>query len=132
MDYEFTHTMSGVKVHCSMGFEALAAWATTELRIEPKEKIKEILSHVQKSRERFPSSYEWKMLGREMSLYLDTDEVMIRSNMLDMLNALKNMDKDEPIEEEYMPYESESISICGLDDFEKFLLAYNDFIHYYN
>ncbi|MFW9310958.1 YacL family protein, partial [Glaesserella parasuis] len=70
MEYQFTHTMHGVIAKCSMDHEAFARWLNTEIVPNPKE-LKD-------------QNYEWIFEGKEYSLYINIEEVMVKANNLDM------------------------------------------------
>ena len=64
--------------------------------------------------------------GREYTLILDSDEVIVKANNL-----------EDPIDEDLMEeglqfYDQESICFCGLEDFEAFLNAYREFMQRYH
>lgn len=124
MEYQFTHTMHGIVAKCSMDHEAFAHWLNTEA-IDNKELIATVLTQIEHSRNAFPNDYEWVLEGREYSLYLNESEVMVKANNLD--DAFLG-----EMEEGFEIYDQESIAFCGLEDFEKFLTAYQRFSHSYH
>lgn len=59
-------------------------------------------------------------VGREYTLLLDAEEVMIRANQL-------GFEGDE-MEEGMTYYDEESLSFCGVEDFLKVIAAYRAFL----
>ncbi|QNS14945.1 YacL family protein [Mannheimia bovis] len=125
MEYQFTHSIHGIVAKCSMDHEAFARWLNTEITGNPKE-LETIFAEIEKCRAAFPNHYECVFEGREYSIYFDYDEVMAKANNLDAA-----FDEEE-IEEGFQFYNEESIAFCGLDDFEKFLKAYQHFMQTYH
>ncbi|QIW16062.1 hypothetical protein A4G20_06810 [Pasteurellaceae bacterium RH1A] len=125
MEYQFTHTMHGVVAKCSMDHEAFAHWLNTEIANKP-EKVTTILEHITQCKQAFPNPYEWAFEGKEFSLYLDTDEVMVKANSFEAIFD------DVEMEDGFSFYDQESIAFCGLEDFEKFLLAFQTFLRTYH
>lgn len=124
MEYQFTHTMHGIVAKCSMDHEAFAHWLNAEV-IDNRELINLVLGQIERCRNAFPNDYEWFLEGKEYSLYLNESEVMVKANNLD--DAFLG-----EMEEGFEIYDQESIAFCGLDDFEKFLTAYQRFSHSYH
>ncbi|WP_032825156.1 YacL family protein [Haemophilus haemolyticus] len=116
MDFQFTHYQGNVSVKCSMEHIALANWFNTEVRSNPKA-ILTALSTAQSLSE----NQEEILIGAEYTLFLDTDEVMVRANNL-------AIETDEILEDDFHYYDEESIAFCGTQDFIHFLEAYVDFI----
>ena len=116
MDFQFTHYQGNVSVKCSMEHIALANWFNTEVRSNPKA-ILTALSTAQSLSE----NQEEILIGAEYTLFLDTDEVMVRANNL-------AIDTDEILEDDFHYYDEESIAFCGTQDFIHFLETYVDFI----
>ena len=75
MDFQFTHYQGNVSVKCSMEHIALANWFNTEVRSNPKA-ILTALSTAQSLSE----NQEEILISAEYTLFLDTDEVMVRAN----------------------------------------------------
>ncbi|OOF42233.1 hypothetical protein BKK49_03190 [Rodentibacter rarus] len=116
MDFQFTSYLGNVSVKCSMEHIALANWFNTEVRSNPQA-ILTALSTAQQLVE----NQETRLIGAEYTLFLNTDEVIIRANNL-------MMESDEIQEEDFHYYDEESIAFCGTPDFIHFLQAYIDFI----
>ncbi|UKH22677.1 YacL family protein [Actinobacillus pleuropneumoniae] len=125
MEYQFTHSIHGVVAKCSMDHEAFARWLNTEITENPKELIN-IFAEIEKCRAAYPNHYECAFEGKEYSLFLDCDEVMVKANNLD-----DTFDESQ-IEDGFQFYDQESIAFCGLEDFENFLKAYQKFSKTYH
>lgn len=119
MDYQFTHTMHGVMAKCSMDHEAFAHWLNTEIA-QNLTQLQDIFTQIAKCKI-FPN-YEAIFEGREYTLYLNAEEVMVKANNLAM-----EIEDFEQMEEGFNFYNEESIAFCGLEDFEAFLQAYERF-----
>ncbi|MDG6882432.1 Uncharacterised protein family (UPF0231) [Phocoenobacter uteri] len=120
MEYQFTRTAYGVVTKCSMEHEAFGYWLNNE-SIQ-KEKLQLIFEKITLCKATYPSSFEWQLNGKEYTLYIHDDEVIVKANSL-MLNY------SDDIEDDFQLYTQESIAVCGIDDFEKFIIAYQDFLH---
>jgi len=125
MEYQFTHSIHGVVAKCSMDHEAFARWLNTEITENPKELVK-IFAEIEKCRAAYPNHYECVFEGKEYSLFFDCDEVMVKANNLD------DAFDESQIEDGFQFYDQESIAFCGLEDFEKFLKAYQKFSKTYH
>ncbi len=64
--------------------------------------------------------------GSIVSIF-DYDEVMAKANNLDAADEMRKWKKVF-----FQFYNEESIAFCGLDDFEKFLKAYQHFVQTYH
>lgn len=125
MEYQFTHSMHGVIARCSMDHEAFARWLNTEITENSKD-LSLILIEIERCKQAFPNQYQAVFEGREYTLILDSDEVIVKANNL-----------EDPIDEDLMEeglqfYDQESIAFCGLEDFEAFLNAYREFMQRYH
>ena len=125
MEYQFTHSMHGVIARCSMDHEAFARWLNTEITDNSKD-LSLILTEIERCKQAFPNQYQAVFEGREYTLILDSDEVIVKANNL-----------EDPIDEDLMEeglqfYDQESIAFCGLEDFEAFLNAYREFMQRYH
>ncbi|WP_265411104.1 YacL family protein [Actinobacillus pleuropneumoniae] len=125
MEYQFTHSIHGVVAKCSMDHEAFARWLNTEITENPKELIN-IFAEIEKCRAAYPNHYECVFEGKEYSLFLDCDEVMVKANNLD------DAFDESQMEDGFQFYDQESIAFCGLEDFENFLKAYQRFSKTYH
>lgn len=124
MDYQFTQSTYGVIAKCSMEHEAFAYWLNSEMN--NADDIQFILDKIKYCKSLYPNNIEWQHEGNEYSLYVNNDEVIVKANNLILENNTENIDEDFHI------YTQESIALCGIDDFEAFLLAYKDFITRYH
>lgn len=117
MDYEFLRDATGqVLVRFSMGHEVVGHWLNEEVRGELAllDKVEAAVGEVK------GSERQWQLTGREYTLWLDGEEVMVRANQLDFAG--------DEIEEGMSYYDEESLSLCGLEDFLAVLHAYRQFI----
>lgn len=117
MDFQFYSLADEITVKCSMGHEAVANWFNSEVRLDSG-LIFTALSCLQQAKQ-LPNQ-EFKLIGREYSLFICSDEIMFKANHLAF---------DEPIEQEegLYYYDEESLAFCGLEDFEHFLRSYLSF-----
>lgn len=120
MDFQFTHFQGNVMAKCSMEHIAVANWFNTELP-NNSDLISTALNAIQQAKKHL-CEQDMTLIGKEYSLFINADEVMVRANNL----AFTASDELEP---DFHYYDEESIAFCGLEDFEHFLLAYQDFIH---
>ncbi|MGL5758406.1 YacL family protein [Plesiomonas sp.] len=117
MDYEFRRDLMGaVKAQFSMGHEALACWINDEIAGNLPF-LTDILSAIDSVR---GSERQWQHTGREFSLLMDGEEVMVRANIMSF--------ESDQLEDDMQYYDEESLSLCGLEDFEQALLAYQQFL----
>lgn len=123
MEYQFTHSVHGVVAKCSMDHEAFARWLNTEV-IPESNIVDTIFIEIAKCK-RHPQ-YESVFEGREYSLFLNAEEVMVKANNIDDF-----FDETE-MEQGFNFYDDESIGFCGLEDFELFLQAYDQFTKTYH
>ena len=127
MEYQFSHTMQGILTKCSMEHEAFAYWLNTEIASNPTQ-LGLIFEKIDQCKKAFPNHFEWALEGKEYSLYIDTDEVMVKSNSFEAF--FDNVEVE--VEDGFNFYQEESIAFCGLEDFEQFLKAYQRFITTYH
>jgi len=71
--------------------------------------------------EQIKNNDEVTLIGSEYTLFINTDEVMIRANNL-------AIETDDILEDDFHYYDEESIAFCGTTDFIHFLNAYFEFI----
>lgn len=126
MDYQFTHTAYGVVAKCSMDHEAFAFWLNSEISQQENNDLPLILDKVTQCKATLPNHFEWLKEGKEYSLYIEDDEVMVKSNSLEA-----PIDESE-IESGFHFYSQESLAFCGIDDFEAFLLGYQKCLNTYH
>ncbi|CAO95875.1 protein YacL [Erwinia tasmaniensis] len=117
MEYEFLKDVTGVvKVRMSMGHEAIGHWFNDEVNGHP-----EILAEVEAAIAGVKGSErQWQRVGREYTLLLDEEEVMIRANQLGF--------EGDDMEEGMNYYDEESLSFCGVEDFLAIIAAYRAFL----
>ncbi|WJV53276.1 protein YacL [Prodigiosinella aquatilis] len=117
MDYEFLRDLTGqVIVKMSMGHEAVGHWFNEEVKSQLV-----LLDEIENAaRDIAGSERQWQHIGHEYTLLLDSEEVLIRANQLEL-------DGDE-IEEGMSYYDEESLSLCGLDDFLDLVVKYRAFV----
>ncbi|WP_439291290.1 MULTISPECIES: YacL family protein [Lonepinella] len=120
MDFQFTYYQGNVIVKCSMEHFAVANWFNMEVP-HHSQLISTALLHVQQAKS-FTPEQESQILGKEYSLFINADEVMIRANNLSMNND------DEELEQDFHYYDEESVAFLGLEDFEQFLRSYLAFV----
>lgn len=120
MDYEFLRDITGVvKVRLSMGHEALGHWFNEEVKGNLA-----LLDEVEAAaRDVKGSERQWQKTGHEYTLWLDSEEVMVRANQLEF--------SGDEMEEGMSYYDEESLSLCGVEDFLQVVQAYRDFLAQY-
>lgn len=116
MDFQFTTYLGQVVAKCSMEHEALAHWLNSETLADPQ-----VVEVVLKKIQQLKPHQDLHLVGKEYSLFINIDEVMVRANNL----AIEN---DEILEDDFHYYDEESIAFCGIEDFIGFLTSYLDFI----
>lgn len=115
MDFQFTTHFGQAIAKCSMEHEALAHWLNSETLTNPQ-----IAQTVLQQIQQLKPHQDLQVVGKEYSLFINKDEVMIRANNL----AIGN---DEIVEDDFHYYDEESIAFCGTEDFIGFLTSYLDF-----
>lgn len=117
MEYEFLRDITGVvKVRMSMGHEAVGQWFNDEVNedLALLDNVEAAIADVK------GSVRQWQHVGKEYTLLLDEEEVMIRANKL-------SFEGDE-MEEGMSYYDEESLSFCGVEDFQAVIAAYRAFL----
>ena len=94
--------------------------ALNELLIEVRSNPQAFLTALSAC-EQIKNNDEVTLIGSEYTLFINTDEVMIRANNL-------AIETDEILEDNFHYYDEESIAFCGTTDFIHFLNAYFEFI----
>ncbi|MFZ4833474.1 protein YacL [Rouxiella sp. Mn2063] len=120
MDYDFLRDITGkVQVRFSMGHEVIGHWLNEEVAgdFSVLDKVEAAATELK------GSERSWQLEGKEYTLWLDGEEVMIRANQLEF-------DGDE-IEEGMSYYDEESLSFCGIEDFLLVLSKYRAFVSTY-
>ncbi|MFC0323867.1 YacL family protein [Gallibacterium melopsittaci] len=110
-----------VNVSCSMEHEAVARWANSEIQGNLA-KIEQILMAIEQSRTQ-PHTIDKIISGKEFSLHINADEIMVKANIL-----FDESSSDEILEDDLQFYDEENIALCGVEDFIHFLNAYAQFI----
>jgi len=104
---------------CSMGHEIVGRWLQEEIGHEMA-RIEQVMAVVAQART--APGGEHRLLGREISLLISADEVIIEDNAL-------ALSESEVVPEEFELYDSESVGCCGLEDFEQLIRQWQAFIH---
>ena len=117
MEYEFLRDITGVvKVRMTMGHEAVGHWFNDEVN-----ENQTLLDNVEAAIADVKGSVrQWQHVGKEYTLLLDEEEVMIRANKL-------NFEGDE-MEDGMSYYDEESLAFCGVEDFLAVIAAYRAFL----
>ncbi len=101
-----------------MGYEAFAHWFNIEMPLQASfvERIKTALN------QHIKTCYsETSFIGREYSLFLKNDEVIVKANALFDI-------QEEIFEQDLYFYQDENIACCGLEDFCHLFQNYIEFI----
>jgi uncharacterized protein YacL (UPF0231 family) len=119
MNYQFIRNQQGVpEAQFEMGGEILSRWFSDELGNNQRmiTQLLDVIGQLQSKQIK-----EFVLQGRDINLSLDCYEVEIK---------LKNIDADatDELPDGTQVYDLESISGCGLEDFEKVLKAWDDFV----
>ena len=120
MDFEFRkNTFDGqFHVQCSMGHEAMGRWLIDEIGSD-KQALLLVLEHIQRIQS---SGGQWFREGRAFHLQLDCEAAEVTPNTADQT------DDESLMEQDLYDYDAEQMAVCGLEDFEQFLLAWQDFL----
>lgn len=117
MEYEFLRDITGkVKVRMTMDHEAVGHWFNEEI-----DENLTLLDEVEAAAQEVKGSVrQWQRIGKEYTLWMDEEEVMIRANQLAL--------EDDGMEEGMNYYDEESLSFCGVEDFLAVIAAYRAFL----
>lgn len=119
MNYQFIRDLQGIPVaEFDMGSETFSHWFTHELGAD-QNKINTLLDVIQQLQNRETKAF--LMEGNEFHLSLDPDEVEIRSKILDV-------DAPDELPEGTQLYDQECMAGCGLEDFNRVLRSWSDFV----
>ncbi|MBY4676954.1 YacL family protein [Marinobacterium arenosum] len=122
MEYEFGRDIiDRPYARFSMGHEAFGHWLVDELG-EDQARLAGVQQQV--ARLLAGQGWEYELAGREFSLQLSRDEVVVRSNALGYEVELP----PEEDEEELSCYDDELQAGCGLQDFAELLVAWRTFL----
>ncbi|WP_386693590.1 YacL family protein [Lonepinella sp. MS14435] len=120
MDFQFTYYQGNVIAKCSMEHFAVANWFNAEIP-NNSQLIFTALSLIQQAKS-FTAEQETQLIGKEYSLFINGEEVMIRANNLSINH------ENEELEQDFHYYDEESMAFLGLEDFERFLTSYLEFM----
>ncbi|MBT0726217.1 YacL family protein [Rosenbergiella australiborealis] len=117
MDYQFVKDIDGtIRVQVSMDHEVIGQWFNEEVKATPT-----LLDEVILAAESIKGTEnQWQHIGREYTIALHDDEVMIQANLL----AISIDELDEGMSY----YDQESLAFCGFEDFFALVSAYRQFI----
>lgn len=122
MEFEFTRNtlMGEYYVKCSMGHEIIGRWLQEEIG-KDKTKIEQVRAIINQARTNM--SQELTLLGKEISLSINSDEVTVQENVLG-----HDVEMDESSEFDF--YNCESTADCGIDDFDLLIEQWVEFLGY--
>lgn len=120
MEYEFQrNTLTGsLLANFSMGQEILGFWFVEELG-ECSAKFEEICQAI--TQLQFNQLEHWRMVGKALSIELDTEQVRVFANEIDSGEEFE-------FEDAMSLYDGESEAFCGLEDFHLALQSWRVFI----
>ncbi|MGR5282961.1 UPF0231 family protein [Photobacterium damselae] len=119
MDYDFKKNTLDGSYHAvfSMGHEVLGRWLSEEIE-KDCDKIDEIVAQIHQLKN---TTAEWRLVGDELTLSLQDNEALVQANYL-------FSEDDTELEEDMSFYDEENISVCGFEDLELVLLAWQAFV----
>jgi len=120
MEYEFQRNTStgNLLAEFSMGQEVLGFWFVEELG-ECLEKYEAICQAIAKLQ--FNQLEHWHMVGKALSIELDSEQVRVFTNELESGEEFE-------LEDAMSLYDGESEAFCGLEDFHLALRSWRAFI----
>ena len=120
MEFEFVRNtlMGEYYVKCSMGHEIVGRWLQEEIG-KDEQKIAQVEQLIDQALS--APQQEHMLLGKEISLSILGDEVMVQENVL--LHG-EELDADS----EYDFYDCESTASCGLEDFSLAIQQWKRFL----
>ena len=117
MEYQFVKDIEGgVRVQMSMDHEVIGQWFNEEVNAHPA-LLDEVMSAATKLK---GTEQQWQHVGREYTIALSDDEVMVQANLLAI-----SMDE---LDEGMSYYDQESLAFCGFEDFFALVDAYRLFL----
>ncbi len=120
MEYEFRrNTLTGTFIaNFSMDHEIVGIWFTEELGDNEVlyEQLRNNITLLQAG-----SITSQRVVGKGISIELDTEQVRVFANVLEMDDELE-------LDESMSFYDGESEAFCGLEDFEAALLSWQAFL----
>ena len=122
MDYEFKKNMFDGQYlcRCSMGHEIIGRWLQEEIGTDSI-KINRVFELIEQAK--IHSVQEHKLLGREVTMLICGDEVMVQENTLTHPIAADDL-------EELAVYDCESAGCCGIEDFEQLMMQWREFVNH--
>lgn len=116
MEYQFVTDIDGqTRVRMSMGHEVVGHWFNEELSADGS-----LLEQVTAATTELTGTMrQWQCVGKEYTLLLSDEEVIIQANHLAI--------GDEELEEGMNYYDKESFAACGKEDFIALVSAYRNF-----
>lgn len=120
MEFEFIRNtlMGEYYVKSSMGHEIVARWLQEEIS-KDWQKIEQVERLIQTAR--LNPQQEHVLVGAEISLNIQEDEVTVQENVLAHGHEM------EP-DSEFDFYDSESTASCGIEDFEALIEQWKTFL----
>ncbi len=120
MEYEFRrNTLTGTLIaNFSMDHEIVGIWFAEELG-DDQALSRQLQSDIAKLQTGSISNK--RIVGKGISIELDTEQVRVFANVLEMEDALE-------LDEAMSFYDGESEAFCGLEDFEAALLSWQAFL----
>lgn len=120
MEYEFRRNgLDGsLLARFSMEHEVMGRWFGEEL-CDNQAAISEVLMAIEALIG--GSMTEWRRTGREFSVELDTEQARVYANVL-------GLGQDEELDEGLALYDSELEAGCGLEDLQRALLSWQQFL----
>ncbi len=118
MDYEFRKNLieGGYSARFSMEHQFIARWVIEDLGTDDA-RISTLLNHIEAH---LANGTTIEQRGREMTLTIEDNEVVIQSN--DLFS-----EQEFELEQDMDLYQSESIAECGIEDFEAMLHSWRAF-----
>ncbi|MCF1426848.1 MAG: YacL family protein [Shewanella sp.] len=119
MDYEFRRNLldGSVLALFSMGHEALGRWLSEELG-EDKSKLVAVLQAIAELQA--GELEQFQLEGRDLTLVLDNEQAVVIANVL-------GFGLEHELQESMSLYDAESVSACGLEDFQQVLESWQAF-----
>lgn len=113
MDYEFRRDITGqVYAQFSMQHEVIGYWLNEEIKGDLAK-----IALIQDQAKTLKNNHDgWQLEGHEYTLWMDSEEVMVRANQIDF--------SGDEMEEGMNYYDEESLAFCGVTDFLTMLDSY--------
>ena len=123
MEFEFIRNtlMGEYYVKCSMGHEIVGRWLQEEIGKDPA-KLRQVETLIEAA---FSSpSQEHSLTGREISILVHGDEVLVQENAL-----AQGYEESIDLGNEFDFYDSESTASCGIEDFVSLIEQWKEFLN---